>query len=53
MLYDVRGIAVREFEEAGMEPLLQEILSSEPDIVAWLEPHESKDDEDKQQELSL
>ena len=44
---------MREFEEAGMEPLLQEILSSEPDIVAWLEPHENIVDEDEQQELSL
>jgi hypothetical protein len=36
-----------------MEPLLREILRSEPDIVAWLEPHEGKTDEDEQQELSL
>jgi len=36
-----------------MEPLLQEILSSEPEIVAWLEPRESKDGDDEQQELSL
>ena len=44
---------MRELEQAGMEPLLQEILLSEPDIVAWLEPHEGKTDEDEQQELSL
>ncbi len=26
--------------ENGMEPALQEILRSEPEIVAWLEPDE-------------
>lgn len=36
-----------EREEAGMEPLLREMLSSAPEIVAWLEPHESKDDDDE------
>jgi hypothetical protein len=30
-----------------MEPLLREILLSEPDIVAWLEPHEIKDDDEE------
>jgi hypothetical protein len=30
-----------------MEPLLREILSSEPDIAAWLEPDES-DGEDEE-----
>jgi hypothetical protein len=29
-----------------MEPALREILRSEPDIVAWLELHESKDDDE-------
>jgi hypothetical protein len=30
-----------------MEPLLKEILLSEPDIVAWLEPHENWDDDEE------
>jgi len=29
-----------------MEPTLREILLSEPDIVAWLELPESKDDDE-------
>ena len=36
-----------EREETGMEPLLRELLLSEPEIVAWLEPHENKDDDDE------
>ena len=40
---------MRELEEAGMEPLLREVLLSEPDIVAWLEPHETSDDDDEPQ----
>ncbi len=31
-----------EHEETGFELLL-----CEPEILAWLEPHESKDDEDE------
>ncbi len=30
-----------------MEPALREILLSEPEIAAWLEPRESDDDEDE------
>jgi hypothetical protein len=30
-----------------MEPLLREVLLSEPEIVAWLELHENKDDDDE------
>ncbi len=30
-----------------MESLLSEILRSEPDIVAWLEPHEDEDDDEE------
>jgi len=30
-----------------MEPLLREILLSEPDIVAWLEPPERSDDDEE------
>ena len=36
-----------ERDETRMEPLLREFLLSEPDIVAWLEPPESKDDDEK------
>ena len=35
-----------EREEAGMETLLREMLSSEPEIVAWLEPLDDEDDGD-------
>jgi hypothetical protein len=37
-----RGRSVTEEEEIGIELLL-----SEPEIVAWLEPHENKDDDDE------
>ncbi len=30
-----------------MEPVLKEILRSEPDILAWLEPRESEDDDEE------
>ena len=36
-----------EREEAGMEPMLREVLLSEPEIAAWLEPHENDDDDDE------
>ena len=36
-----------EREEAGMEPLLREVLLSEPEIVAWLEPRQSEVDDDE------
>jgi hypothetical protein len=32
-----------------MEPLLREVLLSEPDIVAWLEPPENTDDDEEKQ----
>ena len=35
-----------EREEAGMEPLLREMLSSEPEILAWLELREEEDDDE-------
>jgi hypothetical protein len=38
---------VGERDETRIEPLLREILLSEPDIVAWLEPHESTDDDEE------
>ncbi len=40
---------MRDLEEAGMDPLLREVLLGEPDIVAWLEPHETSDDDDEPQ----
>jgi hypothetical protein len=30
-----------------MEQLLREMLSSAPEIVAWLEPHADEDDDDE------
>ena len=36
-----------EREEAGMEPMLREMLSSAPEIVAWLEPQDDEDDGDQ------
>jgi len=41
LIHDVGGKGVTEREETGIELLL-----SEPEIVAWLEPHENKDDDD-------
>jgi hypothetical protein len=38
---------VNEHEEQGMESLLQEILRSEPEIVAWLEQDEDGGDRDE------
>jgi len=38
---------VTERREIEMEPLLRELLLSEPQIVAWLEPGENEDDEDE------
>ena len=35
-----------ERDEAGMEPLLREMLSSEPEIVAWLELREDEDEDE-------
>ena len=35
-----------ERDEAAMEPLLREVLLSEPEILAWLEPPVSEDDEE-------
>ncbi len=32
--------------DTTMEPMLREILSSEPEIVAWLEPDEAEDAEE-------
>jgi hypothetical protein len=40
--HDVGGRGVTEPEETGIELLL-----SEPEIVAWLEPHENNDDDDE------
>jgi hypothetical protein len=37
-----RGRSVTEEEQTGLELLL-----SEPDIVAWLEPHDTTDDEEE------
>ena len=36
-----------ERDDMRMEPLLREILLSEPDIVAWLELPERKDDDEE------
>jgi hypothetical protein len=41
-IHDVGGRGVTEPEETGIELLL-----SEPEIVAWLEPHENNDDDDE------
>jgi len=41
-----RYYVVERTEEAGMESLLREMLSSEPEIVAWLEPREVEDDDE-------
>jgi hypothetical protein len=49
LFYDGRRSGMRELEEAGMEPLLREVLLSEPEILAWLEPHETSDDEGEPQ----
>ncbi len=46
LIYDVRRSGVRELEEAGMEPLLREVLLGEPEIVAWLKPHDLEDGDD-------
>ncbi len=35
-----------EREEARIEPMLREMLLSEPEIVAWLEPHEDEADDE-------
>jgi len=40
---DVGGRRVTEREGVEMEPLLREVLLSEPEIVAWLELQEVED----------
>ena len=37
---------MKERDEVTMEPLLREVLLSEPEILAWLEPHASEDDDE-------
>jgi type II secretory ATPase GspE/PulE/Tfp pilus assembly ATPase PilB-like protein len=38
---------VNEREGLEMEPLLREVLRSEPDIVAWLELREEENDDEE------
>jgi hypothetical protein len=38
---------VTEREGTGIEPLLREMLLSEPEIAAWLEPQENTEDDDE------
>ena len=36
-----------EREKAGIEPLLREVLRSEPDIADWLEQREEENDDEE------
>ena len=36
-----------ELEGTGLELMLREVLLGEPEIVAWLEPHDLEDDDDE------
>ena len=38
---------MNEREGVGMEPLLREVLRSEPDIAAWLELRWEEDDDEE------